>query len=126
METVEQQAVAINTKLDSIVEQLKGMTAWMQTMDSTAKLLTASAFLLQLHADDATARLEALESPPARSSGPANTSAPTPTVEVRTYSVDRPNGHDGHHQQPRLVLGDHRSSDLPPANGMPLLCTSTV
>jgi hypothetical protein len=53
MGTVEQQNTETNAKLDDIVEQLKGMTAWMKAMDSTTKSLSESTALLQLHAEDA-------------------------------------------------------------------------
>lgn len=114
MATVEEQGTATNAKLDAIAEQLKGFQAWMQAMDTTAKSLTASASLLQLHAEDAAARLDVLESPATRLPDPALTSPPT--IEVRT---DRPDGHGGQHHPRGPVLGDPRSSTLPPNNGTP-------
>lgn len=124
MGAIEQQNMETNAKLDDIVEQLKGMTAWMKNMDSATKSLSKSAALLQLHAEDAATRLEALESPPTRPQGPVNASSSPPTVVVHTHGVDRPNGHGGHHQLRGPVLGDPRPPDLPPANGMPLLAPS--
>lgn len=119
---MEQQNTETNAKLADIAEQLKGMAAWMKSMDSTTKSLSESAALLQLHAEDATARLEALEAPPARPQGPAAASLTPPSVH--TQGEDRPNGHGGHHQPRGSVLGDPRFPDLPPGNGMPLFAPS--
>ena len=114
MGTVERQNTETNAKLDDIVEQLKGMTAWMKAMDSTTKSLSESAVLLQLHAEDASTRLEALESPPTRPQGPASATTTPPSVVVHAHGGERPSGHSGHHQQRGPVLGDPRSPNPPP------------
>lgn len=120
MEGIEQHNVATNTKLDEITEQLKGITAWMQTMEAATRTLTTSASLLQLHAEDASTRLTTLESPMPRPTPPpdlATSSTAPSTVEVRTVGTDRPHGHGGQHQPRGPVLGGPASPDLPPAHG---------
>ena len=120
MEGIEQHNAETRTKMDEIAEQLKGITAWMQSMEATTQTLTTSASLLQLHAEDASTRLSALESPlqrPPIPSGLASSSTAPPTVEVRSIGVDRPYGHGGQHQQRGPVLGDPQFPTLPPAHG---------
>nr|XP_020163197.1 uncharacterized protein LOC109748578 [Aegilops tauschii subsp. strangulata] len=117
MGSIEQHNAETITKLDEIAEQLKGITTWMRTMDETTRTLNTSASLLQLHAEDASTRLRALESSsavtprPPTPPGPASPSAPPHTVEVRTAQ-----GH-GVHPTPRgPVFGDPPFPQLPPAH----------
>lgn len=92
----------------------------MQTMDSTAKTLTALASHMQLHAEDSSSHLGVLESPiQRRPSSPASTTTMPPTIDVHSDSADQPIGHGKKHLPRGSVLGNPRFPDLPPANDMP-------
>ena len=64
MATVSDQAQATNEKLDTLSSQLSGIAAWMKTMDASVADLATTTSNLKLHAEDASARLNSMESHP--------------------------------------------------------------
>jgi prefoldin subunit 5 len=63
-ESVAAAAEATNAKLDSLAEQLAGLTSWMKSMDASVADLSAATTTLKLHAEDAATRLVVIESRP--------------------------------------------------------------